>query len=1311
MPITPELLGQIQEYEKQGYTPDEITSGLLGSKNYLDVASQIVNYQKQGYSPIEIVSGIKSSPVKEPKPELAKGLIANAIGGKVPPGYEYNELGQVVPKQVLTQPGLDQPTPQATGVVDFISRVVPESMYRTAAGIVKLPYDLAKQVTDPIATGFQRAIGGQDTPENVGQVGKELAGNVYKTAQGLAEFAGKPLGVYGWDALKDAWLADPAGSVLGIAPLVKGVFTYAKGRGIPVQQAVEEVVKSGNVGVLMPTVGSGPPTGVVKSNVPLKGGFVAPKIETPVELSLSKKLLSEGRTLDELKKLYADNKDKAVRSEIIKAMKVVQKQPDFAERLSSEGVGQPFTNVKERSYSPVEGEPLLSGELIEPTNLTETSYKQSTSYQDPIIERSTAKVEPAYTDNLPSTEVMSPVAEQGPMPLIRRDAGFERASRPVTLESSGLQTIYEKIFGNNKPERYTKPGTPESIVDDMYDRTTSAMNKHDAFSWDRVRKGFVSGVLDVSGNVKSALEKIGGPEAKKAIMKKDLIAGADSKSNLILDDANKAIFSDMAPTDYELFNRFRTSKRMAEIGGYKPGVKGPEGIPPGDHTSWLNSLPPEKRAYLEQKQQQISAVYLDQLTQLKDAGLLGQEGFDALSKFTDYNPRKFMEYLDPVHTYDFGGRKISVSDSGIKPLKEGSEGLLFNDSKTLLAQTVVRTQARIFRNEANKALLEMAQANPQNGLVSIPEPVFKNGKRIEVKAPAGFEKLNTLVDGQKVELLMPTEMAKEWVKSDPALNRQAANMMGWLLGAKPLKMMATGWNPAFALTNIPRDLQLIWTATNEYSKHLPVATVQGLKDMVDVFPDVIHNRGRVRDYINQGGGMEFLTTQGRVGGAFSKVSDVMGWLGTKSEMLTRMALRERAIKNGATPEQATHIARSYLDFTQGGSLVKMADVGFPYLNAAVQASKSFVKAAKTNPTLFAYKLSQIGLASASIAAINHMVNPEAMKQISDRDKSFNWIFTLPEDFAYTDENGDKRYLFIKIAKDQGIRPFTAMTEALLERAHTGKIPSKQVLMAWQDFLNIVPLNKLPPVFAATLGYLGNKDFWTWEDIWKGPEVTAQEEYKANTHPAFKLIGETTGLSPERSRYSLQSLATNGNPFVGMVGGAWKMATGDLPKEVREKTAKELLATNKTVRRILSSTDPMANEYETNKEIKREDTTRRYKQTRELDQLTKDLLKEPDNDDTKRKIVNLVTTAPEYDQDRLIDRVFNQVELKDIPDKRWWLNVNTLSPESKAEVWFKRYNSSKPDKQRELVETATLIPGFLSERVMDRIIELKQGDQK
>lgn len=1177
----------------------------------------------------------KNYPKKEVKPDYAQGYVANAIGGKLPPGFEYAESGAVVPKQRITHPGISEPIEQASGVVDWLTRVLPESTYRTAVGAVKFPYDLTKKITDPFVGGMQRAIsGGQDTPENVGQVAKELGGNIYGTAQGLAEFTGKPLGIYGWQALKEAWLSDPAASALGIAPLLNGLYGLAKSRGTTPSKIVEtippEVIKEQ---LMMPTVGSGPPQGIVRQTAPLKGGMV-----------------------------QAPNTPK--------------------------------------------------GELITQVPTEKVKYSGKTQ-ADPIVERSATKIEPAYTDNLPSTEVAA-VEQTKPMPLIQRDMGFLRTTKPTTtLETGGLQTIYERFFGNKKPQRYTRPGTPESLVDDMYERTQKSMANKDGYTWDKIKNSFVRGVVDVSGNVKSALAKVGGPEAQKAIMKKDLIAGAESKANMIVSDAEKAIFADMAPSDYELLNRYRTSKRMMEIGGYKPGVKGPEGLEPGVHASWVNALPPDKRQLLDQKQQQISAVYADQLNQLRGAGLITQEGFDALSKFADYNPRKFMQYLDPDRVFDFGGRKISVPDSGIKPLKEGSEGLLFNDSRTLLAQTVVRTQARIFRNEANKALLELADAVPDNGVVSKAAIVghHNDGTPIFQKAPAGHEKVSVVIDGQKQELLMPKQMAEEWVKSDPVINRHAANIMGWMLGAKPLKMMATGWNPAFALTNIPRDLQLIWMSTKEYSPVAPIAMPQMALDMVKVLPDVVRNKGRVKEYINQGGGLEFLTTQGRVGGPFSKVSDVMGWVGTKSEMLTRMALRERAIKNGATPEQATHIARNYLDFSQGGNLVKMADVGFPYLNAAVQASRSLLRAAKTDPKLFAFKLGQVGVMATSIYNINRIVNREAWEQIPDRDKEFNWIFTLPEDFHYIDEDGNKRYYYMKVAKDQGIRPAATMFEALMEKFHTGKVPSEQVIMAWQDFLNIVPLNKLPPVFAASLGYLGNKDFWTQQDIWKGPEIDPAEEYTDKTHPAFQKLGEVTGLSPERSRYALQSLFTNGNPFVGMVGGGWKLATGDLPQEIREKAAGELLTSNKTIRRMLSSTNPMVKQYEEMKKTRIEDTTRRYKQNREIDTSTKRMLQNTEDQQPRESIAESIATAPNYDKERMVKRVIDQVKIKDIPDKKWWVSLNNLTAEAKADVWFKRFESSSDETKEQLIETAIRMPGFLSERVMSRIIELKTGQAK
>lgn len=1319
----------------------------------------------------------KNFPAKEVKPEFTQGYVNNAIGGSLPQGFEYNESGQAVPKKQITTPGMTEPTKPATGIVDWLSRVVPESTYRTAVGVAKFPYDLAKQITDPLATGFQRALQGeQETPENVAQVGKELAGNAYNTLQGLAEFAGKPIGLYGWNALKEAWTADPAASALGIAPLVKGIYGRAKAKGIkPEQAAVEmaqELPNKSVVDIISPVEPTKPS---VVYNIPeygpmVKGSqqakakttsspitqiptekaeyqsliqpdpIVKPTIEpriipqegagTKLEYLLGDEVVGTGQLLGkDISSIHVKEpfRRQGIGTEIINDLigrggesgyigTEAGKNLMIKAGMQDIGGGRYGLSPEQRLNKALSKEPIKLEEKINGITREEAGKlaAQGEDISTHVIDGLKSGKDPYQLQDAINNQLMAETLANRKNPEVRQRLaetqrqvnsiieGYKGSVpyKDINIESGGLQTIYERYFGNNKPERYTRPGTPESLVDDMYEKTQDAMMKRDGYTWDKIRNSFVRGVLDVSGNVKDALSKVGGQEAKKAIMKKDLLAGADSKSNLILSDAEKAIFSDLSPADYELLNRYRTSKRIMEIGGYKPGVKGPEGIHPGVHASWLNSLPPEKRALLDRKQQEISAVYQDQLTQLKDAGLLNDEGYQALSQYTDYNPRKFMQYLDPIHTFDFGGKKISVPDSGVKPLKEGSEGLLFNDSRTLLAQTVVRTQARIFRNEANKALHDLAVANPNNGIVSVSPP--------NVKAPAGYDKIGVMIDGQKQELLMPNSMAEEWVKSDPVINRQAANLMGWALMSKPLKMMATGWNPAFALTNIPRDLQLIWTATKEYSPHLPVAMGQMGADIATVFPDVIKNTGRVRDYINQGGGLEFLTTQGRIGGPFSKVSDVMGWIGTKSEMLTRMALRERAIKNGATPEEATHIARNYLDFSQGGNLVKMADVGFPYLNAAVQATRSFLKAAKADRKTFLYKLAQLGTVATSIAGINYMVNKEAMSQISDRDREFNWVFTLPEDFNYIDEDGNKRYYYIKVAKDQAIRPVATMFEALMDKYYTRKIPSDQVLMAWQDFLNIVPVNKLPPVFAASLGYLGNKDFWTWEDIWRGPEITPSEEYTDQTHPAFKTIGEATGLSPERSRYALQSLFTNGNPFVGMVGGGWKLATGDLPKEMREKAAGELLTENKTVKRILSSTNPMTKEYDSIKETRIEDTTRRYKENREIDTLTKEILKNPDNQEAKTKIAETITTVPDFDKERLVDRVISQTMIKDIPNKKWWLSLNHLSAEAKADVWFKKFESSPDEVKQELWKTAIKMPGFMSERVLDRIIQLKTG---
>ena len=176
-----------------------------------------------------------------------------------------------------------------------------------------------------------------------------------------------------------------------------------------------------------------------------------------------------------------------------------------------------------------------------------------------------------------------------------------------------------------------------------------------------------------------------------------------------------------------------------------------------------------------------------------------------------------------------------------------------NDSQILLAESVSRSQTRIAKNKANKSLYKLAEEIPDNGIVRL----FK-GK----KAPAREEIISVMIDGVKKDMLIRGDLAKEWVTTDPILNQNAANYLGWISGAKILRPMATGLNPAFAITNFPRDLAHTYLVTQVYSPHAPKFIAQMSKDLSVTMKDVFLRKGRYKDYINEGGGMEFLTHQG-----------------------------------------------------------------------------------------------------------------------------------------------------------------------------------------------------------------------------------------------------------------------------------------------------------------------------------------------------------------------------------------------------------------------------------------------------------------
>ena len=389
---------------------------------------------------------------------------------------------------------------------------------------------------------------------------------------------------------------------------------------------------------------------------------------------------------------------------------------------------------------------------------------------------------------------------------------------------------------------------------------------------------------------------------------------------------------------------------------------------------------------------------------LVDSGILTPESGENLKQYI-YAPRAYLDYLDPEGpSINVKGRPISISSSGIDRLKEGSDtDYLLSDYRFLMNQAIARAQSRIFRNNANKAGWELATQEPENG-------IFRKAKKIRVEKTTGIDPadltweetpmdmdltaeappkkvyytwekpkpdespITVMIDGKPQRMFMPTKLAREWVNSDPGVSRGVANLFQWLSGTKVVKALATGYNPAFALVNIPMDIGLQFMQPGPYSSFLPKMLIQVAKNYREVAGDALRKTGKTKEYILQGGDMNWLSYQGRFNPRSTNPTwEAINRYGTViqnwSELLGRTGLKVQAEKMGQTPHEATHTARNYLDFNQGGSMVRALDNGYPYLRATVNATRSLGRAARKNPPLFMWKMAQLGFLSMGVILV------------------------------------------------------------------------------------------------------------------------------------------------------------------------------------------------------------------------------------------------------------------------------------------------------------------------------------------------------
>lgn len=865
----------------------------------------------------------------------------------------------------------------------------------------------------------------------------------------------------------------------------------------------------------------------------------------------------------------------------------------------------------------------------------------------------------------------------------------------------------------------------------------------------QVKEELVRSIVDRSGNIRKNLLDELGNDGYEIVQKMYLSKGASSLAAQNLKQMSKEVYDGLTKDDKRILDNLILADRMLDIGKYKTAsqFKFPEGLSPVESASYnelfqfTEKITPEKAEILKQR----AAAYFDwmkkPLKDMLDAGLIDQTEYDALASH-NYRRLKLVDVFDKRYQTKVGKTKRTVYDSGVESLSRGRETDVFEPSSEVMALEVFnRAYGRILNNAANKTLLDLAQTNKDNPFVATKDKATDH-------IPSGWDRIFVYDKGKRKALYLSPEMSKEWITNSPEMSYKMSQVMRYASGSPVLRTFATGIEWSFALANLPRDIMHIWYAAREfkdgnwkplYNSNMPVYGVQMGLDLTGVFNDAALRKGKYLDYIKEGGGMEFLVHQGRlmqrgrhIEGSVDKVQNVLGYPGETSEIMTRLAVRDRVIKKRANEQElsyeeaskdkkitqeATFAARDYMDFGQGGGVAKALDNGIPYLNASIQGTRGLFRAFKDNPAQSTYKLAQFAVLVTGLYIANQGLNPKTMEALKGNiDMQGNLVIPLGDTFGFDDEKGQRRYPYMKIPLDPSQKFFKTFFEASYDKSVGNKVDVDAVTNSLSQ-ISPVSTSSLPPTVSGPLGYMYNKDFWLNEDIWKKTDKPlgwpqSKEEYiPGKTPQAFIDAGAITGLSPERLKYTMSELVTGGSMWAWIAGQGYDSMFKDVPQNKREFHLAETLARTPISKRFIGITNPYTQFASPIEQAKEESMMKRWVENRGLDQRVESYLYEGGK---RSEVIDYIqATAKDQDtQDRLKDRFIFQEKIKALPNRAFWLSLKSIpDTEARAKVFVERYDSAPAAAREQMsseIDIVNSAGGVISDEFKQQVMKIRDA---
>lgn len=770
-------------------------------------------------------------------------------------------------------------------------------------------------------------------------------------------------------------------------------------------------------------------------------------------------------------------------------------------------------------------------------------------------------------------------------------------------------------------------GTGRPSVNNIYNQSKKAIE-------DRKKRASIKdllpylrkSLLDRQAYIKRLINRIDNKSAKKAY---DLLvtkAGASALASERFKRAEKEIYGGLSSQDLTTLDKMIYAKRIIAVNenraklGMEP-YTGMDGYSLDDArqdlTDFKTLLGEDKYNDLSNRATSYFDVFKKNLKKLYDSGRISKEVYESL-KDTEYSPIKTIKYIIgdnlTIDEIDTQAKSLGISRKDIMKLSDSNENEIILDSKWLLAMNISSVEGRAFENnmlrefdrainaatpEEKKALEDFILDNPVVGTKKDGGPKYKYD---DTKTPPGFVKVSYFNDGNKREIVIKDEYAKQLL--DVKNKNKALETLGALTGTKILRFFATGGNPLFIIGNTAVDFQNIAFFSDVYSKFKPLATVQLIRDYTKNFIKkiVVSNQYNkvFNEYINHGGALDYMASDGlRALESMNPIKGVtkaaqrgliaygraMAFLGETSEVAFRLSVYDK-VKNDSIKEfkkennrepneqelddimwNAARESRETMDFSQGGDVAKNIDAVFPYFNAALQGIRRPIDFAKKDPVGFSSSVLQYTAMAASLAAGSFAMLIKAVRDDDDDDKEANKkiIEALNSLSEYEKANyhviftgnkdKDGEYEYYRVKKLPVLSVISTVAEQLIYKAffNTEGVDydvDSEAMMEAVSKSNPLPVTVQEvaaknPIASGLVSYWANKDTFTGEKIFREPNnkkimPEAEGMFDDRVSQIYKDLAPGFGLSPARTQVMFEKVITSGNtnPTIPLIYSAY-----------------------------------------------------------------------------------------------------------------------------------------------------------------------------